>query len=190
MSEHETTRDRHRASPKAWVEGRRTIEGCVYERVRFPQLFLHFSCAPLVLVDYACPSCFHHFMSTTGLIEHMERTNNCRIRNSHLYRPLIEQLTGGFADAVDLRKDEKIKYVVQLDMAYAGGFVLRREEEKELQALIKSWFTSLCEGAAAAAAGPSLYESEFLRLRLEWRTTDMAKEWWEGKVNLLERRKA
>jgi hypothetical protein len=41
------------------------------------------------------------------------------------------------------------------------------------------------EKGAAAAGG-----AEFLRLRPERRTTHMAREWWEGEVALLERRKA
>jgi len=44
--------------------------------------------------------------------------------------------------------------------------------------------------AAAAGAEPAIRGPEFLRLLPERRTAVMAKDWWEGEVRLLERRKA
>lgn len=85
-----------------------------------------------------CPACLRIFKSATALVQHAEsQSYKCDIRESEKYRQAVDQITGGFIDAVGKHADNTVKYIAPQDVKLSRvkeaeeSYWTKREAERQ-----------------------------------------------------------
>ena len=92
----------------------------------------HFLLAHVKRTDYRCPACLKIFYSPSALIGHSESSGKCRVRDSALYDKLLDEVSGGFLKAKQL-KQPKI---------YRPDKALVRKGEQPINGVMSTKFTA------------------------------------------------